>query len=226
MKNKKILIIAAHPDDEVIGCGGTIFKLKKKNSIKVLFVCKTHDIRKDLKKIEIYNKRKILAIKVSKVIGISQPIFLDYKGLSIQRSQITEIAGKIYDEIISFKPNIIFTHCIDDLHHDHRVSAEATLIATRPKKQIKFLEKIYSYEIPSATDFLIKKRKTFNPNYFVDVSGFYKKKISILKKFYSKELRSYPNILSVKSLENIMRYRGNQVNLYFAEAFETIRNLE
>jgi|688.fasta_scaffold624504_1 LmbE family N-acetylglucosaminyl deacetylase len=220
-----ILIIAAHPDDEIIGCGATIFKLKKKNLIKVLFICKTFDNRKDLKTTENYDQRKKIAIKVSKKIGILNPVFLNYEGLAIQRKQITEIANNIYDQIIKFKPKIIFTHCINDLHHDHRVAAEATLIATRPKKQLIFLKQIFSYEIPSATEYLIKKNKVFNPNYFVDVSKFYRKKIQILNKFYSKELRPYPNIRSIKSIKNIMKYRGNQVNLNFAESFEIIRNI-
>lgn len=221
----KILIIAAHPDDEIIGCGATIFKLKNKNLIKVLFICKTFDNRRDLKTIKNYDQRKRIAIKVSKKIGILDPIFLNYEGLEIQRKQIAQIANNIYDQIANFQPSTIFTHCIDDLHHDHRAVAEATLIATRPKKQLNFLKQIFAYEIPSASEYLIKKNKVFNPNYFIDVSKFYKKKIQILNKFYKNELRPYPNIRSIKSLQNIMKYRGNQVNLNFAESFETIRNI-
>ena len=114
----------------------------------------------------------------------------------------------------------------NDNHHDHRATAEATLIATRPSKINRFLKKIYSYEIASASEKLIKKNRAFNPNYFVDISKTYKQKIKILNKFYKDELKPYPNFLSIKSIENQIKYRGNSVNLLAAEAFETVRSIQ
>jgi LmbE family N-acetylglucosaminyl deacetylase len=218
----RILIIVAHPDDEIIGCGGTIEKLKK-GATKVIFTCKTYDERKDIRKINSYKKRQELAIKVSKYLKICQPEFLDYNGLQLLRSDITKMARSIYDKIIDFRPDIIFTHCIDDNHHDHRATAEAVFIATRPVKAISFLKKIYSFEVASASEKLFKKKRAFNPNYFIDVTKTYKKKLDILKKFYFNELRPYPNFRSIKSIKNQMQYRGNSVNINYAEAFEIIR---
>ena len=81
-------------------------------------------------------------------------------------------------------------------------------------------------EIPSASDKLLSKKKSFNPNYFIDIKKTYKKKLEILNKFYKKELRSYPNSMSLKSIKNQIKYRGNLVNLEFAETFEIIRIID
>ena len=226
MNNSKILIIAAHPDDEIIGCGGTILKFKKNNKIKIIFSCKTYDKRINKNKPKKFYERKKIAKKVAKFLKIDQPIFLDFNGLSLKRQDITNMARSLHEEIIKFKPYVIFTHCIDDNHHDHRATAEATLIATRPSKINKFLKKIYSYEIASATEKLIKKNRAFNPNFFVDISKTYKEKIKILKRFYKDELKPYPNFLSIKSIENQIKYRGNSVNLLAAEAFEAVRSIQ
>tara|TARA_B100000214_G_scaffold360912_1_gene323776 strand:+ start:1832 stop:2512 length:681 start_codon:yes stop_codon:yes gene_type:complete len=223
MKQSKILIIAAHPDDEIIGCGGTILKLKKSNKIRIVFTCRTYDKRINKKNSKKYNERMIIAEKVANYLKIDKPIFLNYNGLSLKRQDITQMARSLHEQIIKFKPDTIFTHCIDDNHHDHRATAEATLIAIRPSKLNKFLKKIYSYEIASATEKLINKNRAFNPNFFVDISKTYKQKIKILKKFYKDELKPYPNFLSIKSIENQIKFRGNSVNLFAAEAFETIR---
>ncbi len=223
MIKSKILIIASHPDDEIIGCGGTILKLKKLSKIKVIFTCKTYDNRINNKKIKTNVERQEIAKKVSKYLKIEKPEFLNFNGLAIRRQDITKMARLLYDKINKFKPDTIFTHCIDDNHHDHRATAEATLIACRPNKKNLFLKKLFSFEIPSASEKLIKKNKAFNPNFFVDISKTFKNKIKILKKFYGDELKPYPNFLSLKSIENQIKFRGNTVNLKAAEGFEIIK---
>ena len=226
MKKSKILIIAAHPDDEIIGCGGAILKLKKKNKIKIIFTCKTYDKRINDKSVKKNNERQKIAKKVSKYLKINDPEFLNFNGLSIRREDITRMSKILYEKIIKFKPDTIFTHCIDDNHHDHRATTEATMIACRPNKNNSFLKKIYSFEIPSASEKLIKKNRAFNPNFFIDINETYKDKIFILKKFYKDELKPYPNFLSLKSIENLIKFRGNSINLKAAEAFEVVKLVE
>lgn len=226
MKKSKILIIAAHPDDEIIGCGGAILKLKKKSKIKIIFTCKTYDKRINNKNIKKNNERQKIARKVSKYLKINNPEFLNFNGLSIRREDITKMSRILHEKIIEFKPDTIFTHCIDDNHHDHRATTEATMVACRPNKNNTFLKRIYSFEIPSASEKLIKKNKAFNPNFFIDINKTYKDKIFILKKFYNDELKPYPNFLSLKSIENLIKFRGNSINLKAAEAFEVVKLVE
>ena len=226
MKKTKILVIVAHPDDEILGCGGSIIKFSKNSIIKTIFTCKTYDTRNNIKKSDDNEKRQIIAKKVAEYLKITKPTFLNYPGLKMSRNDTTRMAKSIYDEILKFKPDIIFSHCIDDNHHDHRVTAEAVLIATRPSSKTSYLKHIYSMEIPSASDKLLSKKKSFCPNYFIDIKKTYKKKLEILNKFYKKELRSYPNSMSLKSITNQIEYRGNLVNLEFAETFEIIRIID
>ncbi len=226
MKKSRILVIVSHPDDEILGCGGSIIKLAKSSLIKILFTCKTHDKRNNTKYSDNNQKRQIIAKNVAKYLKIKKPIFLDYPGLKMNRNDITKMAKSIYDQILKFKPDIIFSHCIDDNHHDHRVTAEAVFIATRPSPKIQFIKKIFSMEIPSASEKLFSRKKSFKPNYFIDIKTTYKKKLKILNKFYKKELLPYPNSRSLKSIKNLTEYRGNLVNLKFAEAFEINRIID
>ena len=222
MNFSKILIILAHPDDEIIGCGGTILKFKKKCKIQIIFTCKTYDKRIGKKFKSLNENRQIIAKNVTKFLKINEPIFLNYHGLSLVRKDITKMSKELYDQIIKFKPETIITHCIDDNHHDHRATAEAALIATRQKNTTSFIKRLLYCEIPSATDRLIKKNKNFNPNLFINISKQLKAKLKILNKFYKKELKKYPNLLSINGVKNLNNFRGNIVSYNSAEGFEIV----
>ncbi len=227
-KNKKILVFAAHPDDEILGCGGTLLSFKKKGfKIKVIFLSdgETSRINYQSKK-NLIKKRYEQAKNVSKKCKFLKPIFKNYPDNKLDTVPFLSIVQSIEEEIKKFKPSIIFTHFENDLNVDHRLVFKAVLTATRPKSKT-FVGKIYCFEIPSSTDFNFSrnKNKLFNPNYFVNIENFIKKKIDCLK-IYKSEMRSWPHPRSLKGVKNLTQYRGSLVGLKFAEAFINLREIQ
>ena len=227
IRKKRVLIVAAHPDDELIGCGGTIIKHKKnKDTIKVLFTFLGEDLREDKSNIDNREKKRAMdAIAVSKQMGIDKPFFLSStKEKDIRISQ-SKINSNLLSVIKSFDPEIIYTHSINDIHLDHRMTFEAVHVATRPQNNLKSLKKIYSFEINSASENYFVRSKRFEPNHYVNIEKEIEKKISLLK-IYKKEMLKYPHSRSLKGIKNLAAYRGNTVSLNFAEAFEIIRTIK
>jgi len=149
LKNKKILIVAAHPDDEILGCGGTIFKLKKNNKIKIIFLTNGVSARtKDQQKIF---TRKHECEKLFKFLKISKPIFFDFPDNQLDNFPLLKIIKKIEEILKTFKPEVIFTHYENCLNIDHQIAFKATLTACRPLKKISE-KKILSFEVLSSTE--------------------------------------------------------------------------
>jgi LmbE family N-acetylglucosaminyl deacetylase len=173
---KKILIISAHPDDEILGCGGLIKKnIQKKNKIRILFLAEgvTSRYPKNelnnsivIKKSEMRNKNAILALNS---LGVKKSeIFLSTnKCCRLDDFNQLEIVKVIEKHIEEFKPNQIFTHWHSDANIDHRIVHQATITASRPVYKFK-INLIASYEVLSSTEWNFKE--SFNPNYFEDIT--------------------------------------------------------
>ena len=227
MNKKKILVVASHPDDEIIGCGGTLLKYKKKKyDIKFVFTFLGNDLRKSSNvKLRVENNRRINeSIKVTKRLGVSEPIFLDHLVKNKNdRNFKSELNKNILKIIKTYEPEIIFTHTYKDIHNDHRDTFEAVHIATRPQNKLKHLKKILMFEIPSSTEnYFLNER--FSPNHWVSIDREIKSKISLLK-IYKEEMLEYPNSRSLKAIENLCKFRGNQISMNYAEAFEILRSV-
>ena len=141
---------------------------------------------------------------------------------SIPLIEVVKFIEKAKENI---KPKIIYTHSSSDLNIDHRIVSQATLTAFRPQPDEEW-EEIRTFEVPSATDFAHKSiTNSFSPNLYIDIKEKWKKKLCALKA-YSSEMRKFPHSRSLEGVENLARYRGNQVGLEYAEAFEVIRKIE
>ena len=208
-----ILVIAPHPDDEVLGMGGTIKKLSKKNKIILCVVSEGATAQyKDKKMIKV---RRDSCKKTAKILGISQTIFLDYPDMRLNLSHL-DINKKLEEIIEKYKPEIVYTAPKNDLNLDHQVVFNSTLVACRPKSGVK---QILCYEIQGNT------KVPFVPNVFENIEKEFSYKIKGFK-MYKSEIEEFPNPRSIIAIENLAIMRGIESGFKKAEAFELIKKIK
>lgn len=221
---KTVLVVAAHPDDEVLGCGGTIARLARKGlKVSTLILIKAITSRaggneKAVKSEDIKDLKRSID-KAAKVLGVKKTFlfnFPDNKFDSVPLIDIVKVIEKVKAEI---KPDVVYTHHRGDLNIDHRITFNAVLTACRPLAG-ETVREIYSFETPSSTEWNYPYK--FNPNIFVDITGEIEKKIEALK-CYASELREFPHPRSEESIRCIAKHRGSTAGLSYAEAFEAVR---
>jgi len=226
---KNVLVVAAHPDDEVLGCGGTIAKYSKDNNIYLVIlgegISSRYIQRNEVKKKELLQLRKD-SQKVGELLGIKEIFFFALPDNRFDTVSFLDIVKKVEEIIKKIKPEIIYTHYSGDLNIDHRLTFQAVLTATRPVKGCSVKE-IYSFEIPSSTEWSfgkIEKDKIFNPNIFEDISDALETKLKALKA-YKNEIRKFPHPRSSKTIRAMATRWGSVAGLKYAEAFELTRKI-
>jgi len=212
----KILVIAAHPDDEVLGMGATIKKLSSRgNTINLCVVSEgTTAQYSDEKMIEV---RKNACLKAAEILGISTVDFLEYPDMRLDTVSHLEINRSLEKIIRKYKPKIIYTLSQNDLNKDHRIVHESTLIAARPTSSN--VKKIIAYEIPG------HRMEPFNPNIYEDISKELPTKIRAFKT-YKTELEKFPHPRSLETIRSLANLRGMESGLKKAESFQLIRSIE
>jgi LmbE family N-acetylglucosaminyl deacetylase len=229
METSNILVIAAHPDDEVLGCGGTISRHVINGGKCYVFVMaegitSRDDIRDaDNRKDEIEELR-IQAEHASRILGITSVELSSFPDNRMDSIDFLDVVKKVERAIGKYKPDIIYTHHFGDVNIDHRITAKAVETATRPVKG-NSVKEIYSFETPSSTEWTFANYNDhFHPNCFVDIDKTLSKKIEALN-VYFKEKRSFPHPRSSEALINLAKVRGAQAGLNAAEAFTLIRKI-
>ena len=232
---QKILIICSHPDDEILGCGGTISRhINEGDVVKVIYTHEGSSARYDistknknlLKKIK-YEivKREKMALKVSRMLGFDIIKFYRNENLVKRKFSLLKLVKLLLENINTLKTDVIYTHHEFDLNEDHRTTFKAAINACRPNKT-HMVKEIYSFETPSATEWAdTLYRNKFNPNYFINIEKYIKNKIAAIE-VYGLEMRSYPHPRSKEYLEALSIYRGGAVYLKNSEAFEVVRRIK
>ncbi len=223
----KILVVAAHPDDEVLGCGGTIARLTSEgNCVYTLILGEgvtSRDGKRDLAKRE--NELAELKKQVensNKILGVKKVYTFDFPDNRFDSVPLLDIIKTIEETKDGFKPDIVFTHHIGDLNIDHQVTFKAVMASCRPTND-ESVKEIYSFEIPSSTEWNGPSSLTyFMPDYFVDVNKSLEIKINALKE-YKTELRDFPHPRSLKAVELNAEQWGVKMGFEAAEAFKTVR---
>lgn len=221
---RKLLVVSAHPDDEILGCGGTVARLTKEGwSVSTLILGEgitSRDTKRDLKK----RKTELEALKkqvykAGSIVGCKD-IFLhnfpDNRFDAVALLDIVKVIEKVKTAIL---PDVIFTHYENDLNIDHQLTYKAVNVATRPMRG-ETVKEIYSFKILSSTDWSFSK--DFRPDVFYDISDTVALKLEAAQ-IYEKELREFPHPRSLQGIDIDARYWGMACGFKYAEAFKSVR---
>lgn len=218
----KVLVFAPHPDDEILGCGGTMIKHIEAGD--EVYVCIATKGCMPLFSTESVNKTRSEALECHKSIGVKKTFFLDFPAAMMEKVERYEMNGKILDVIKEVQPDIVFIPHWGDMQKDHQMVADACMVALRPKYEPK-VKTIFSYETMSETAWNAPNvQNEFIPTVFVDISNTLKKKIKALSVFKS-QLSEFPDARSLEAVEALAKYRGALMHFEAAEAFMLIRQL-
>lgn len=225
----KTLVIAAHPDDEVLGCGGTIAKLASQGEEVHILILATgltsrihFDLKKDPDAVQIHFERARQAVAL---LGAKNVNFAGFPDQKLDTLPLLEITQRIEAEIESIKPQTIFTHHGGDLNMDHVITFRATLTAARPLAG-RVVRSVYAYEVPSSTEWAFQKfEPKFQPNLFHDIHETIEKKIQAMQ-IYDSETSKFPHPRSPQALQAIAHRWGCVVGLGATEAFEVISEIK
>lgn len=211
-----ILVIAAHPDDESIGLGGTIHKASKSGHDVDILLLSSGVGSRDFDR-ESSSDRLVAAHKALKLLGCRQIIVGEFPDNSFDSIELLTIVKFIENVIAEVQPNIIYTNFHSDLNIDHRLTAEASLVAARPKPGSSVNE-LYFYEVLSSTGWQFGAQQ-FRPNYFIDITESLDKKVAALRE-YGTEMDESPSARSFEAVKALAEFRGNFIGFKYAEAFQ------
>ncbi|MFN4280628.1 PIG-L deacetylase family protein [Thermosynechococcus sp.] len=229
MKPATVLLVFAHPDDEVLGCGGTIAKLSEEGArVFTLILGEGITSRQSHREPNLVAKEladlKNSAFEANKRIGVDpEGVYLCHlPDNRFDTVPLLDIIKQIEKYIEKVHPTIIFTHSQYDLNIDHQITYKAVLTATRPQPSHPVKE-IYACEVLSSTEWMYPQG--FQPNMYSLLSEKHiSAKIEALK-CYSSEIRSYPHPRSIEGVECLAKWRGLQVGCNYAEAFQVVRRI-
>lgn len=226
--NDRILIIAAHPDDEVLGCGGTIRMIADKygEEVKIYCLILSEPLASRTSNAVSYDKKDFQAVindslRASEMLGIQHTYFENLPNNRLDSLDLLEVIKIIESYVSELAPTIVFTHHHGDLNLAHRITNQAALTACRPLEGCT-VNAIYSFEIPSSTEWNFPTHSSvFSPNVFVEIGNTIDTKIQAMD-CYKSERRAYPHPRSPESLKAIACRWGGVANLNSAEAFEVV----
>ena len=218
---ESILVVAAHPDDEVLGCGGTIARLSRAGiPVSVLFTADgvtSRDATSDEMSCELELRRKA-ARRACNILGVTRITFLDNPDNMLDTVPLLGLAKQIESEILEVKPTHILTHHAGDTNIDHRRTLDACVVCCRPQRDNHNIS-IFTFEVASSTEWQIpSNHSSFVPNLYIDISDYLDVKLKALE-CYRYELRDWPHPRSLKAIGHLAKWRGATVGVDSAEAY-------
>lgn len=221
---RNVIVISAHPDDEVLGVGGTLLKHKNKNDNIYWLVTTNISEMQGFSKERVESRQEEIKI-VEKRLGIKKTFLLNYPTMSLTSETLNRMIPEISKVFSSIEPEIIYCLNRSDAHSDHRITFDAVIACTKSFRY-PYIKKVLMYECISETEFApVLHEKVFLPNYYVDITEFMEEKKDIMK-VYDSELGEHPFPRSLRNIEALAVFRGASVGVEYAEAFQLIKCIE
>lgn len=225
--SQSILILVAHPDDEVLGCGGTIAKLANKGAIiHVAFFADGVFARKgeQVQQQKELHSRRMAAKKACDILGVKSVTFGDFPDNRMDTVALLDITKTVESLIIEYQPDTVLTHHAGDVNIDHSQVHKAVVTACRPQNG-QSVKTLLCFEVPSSSEWQLPgSAPAFDPNWFVDISATLSCKMAALEA-YASELRDWPHPRSRQGVEHLAHWRGATVCVDAAEAFIVGRHI-
>lgn len=217
---KRIVIMTPHPDDETLGCGGTILKhISAGDEVYWLIITEMDEEYFSKERID---KRQEEIAQVAMNYGFMKTIQLSYKAAKLDEVPVSDLVadiGNLFDEI---EPNIVYVPYRNDIHSDHKVVFDATMSCTKWFRYPS-IEKVLVYETLSETDFIMNlDANGFRPTVFVNISEFIDNKLDIMK-IYQSEMADHPFPRSEEAIRALATLRGAAAGVMAAEAFMLVK---
>ncbi len=215
---KRVLVVSPHPDDETLGCGGTLFKLKE-NNIELHWLIMTCINNSH----ELFLSREKEIDKVQSVFNFSSVTKLNYNTTQLDSYNLSDIIQSVSETLKKIKPDTLFIPHAGDVHSDHLVTARS-IISCSKWFRYGYIKNVYCYETISETDFNIFDVNRFVPSVYMNISNYMDKKINVMG-IYESELADHPFPRSVDSIKALAVLRGAQSGHQYAEAFQLLKQI-
>lgn len=220
---KTVAIIAPHPDDETLGCGGTILKHKELGD-KVSWIIVTALSAQGSFSKEQISKRDSEIKEVAERYGFDQIICLNFQTTSLDTVPMSKIIGEVGAALNAIKPSTVYVPFSEDVHSDHRIVFDVMNSCSKHFRY-PFLREILCYETISETEYNLNPSSGgFRPNRFVDISKFLDMKISIMS-IYESEIGTFPFPRSAQNMAALANYRGSMIGVVAAESFMVLKEI-
>lgn len=219
----KILIIAPHPDDEVLGCGGIIAKnVAQGNEVHVAIVTRTCE---PVFPEDFDAKNKADCLSAHKILNVTKTHFMEFPAAMLESVPRHEFNSSFVRLINEIKPEEVYIPHRGDMHLDHKMTVDACMVALRPRFDY-VTKRIYAYETLSESEWDIPNTtNAFIPDVYVDISDYFDKKIEAMKQ-YKNQLSEFPNPRSIEAIKALAMLRGSTISRHYAESFMLIREIK
>jgi LmbE family N-acetylglucosaminyl deacetylase len=217
----KVLVIAPHPDDELLGCGGTLLRRKSEGAILGWVIMTKISEDTGWRKNSVQERENEIE-QVRKGLGVqTEHLFqLGFPTTKLDTFPMGELIAKVSEVFQIFQPEEVFIPHQGDVHSDHRITFEAVSACTKWFRYPS-VKRVLSYETLSETEFSLDSSKAFQPNVFVDISPYLEQKLELLR-IYASELGEFPFPRSETAIRALAQFRGCNSGYDFAEGFQLL----